>query len=254
MRPPVVQRETPPGSGCLGVFPPASCWRRSPRATCADGVALGWRGPALGDPSAVGLGRDLSAAVGHVILAMGVLDGGQQLRPCAPARPPTSAQVARGAQGRGIDGGVGPQARAQAPGHLVGRDGGVRRCASVARWHRARGPQDTRHPCVGTHVRPPVPGDETCNRDHQRCTTGGHRLAQRLRAGGQMALPHELTVVVPHTDGPRASRQVEATVTWVLWGGEAPEVSSSSGGLFPRPADHGGMRRRGPQEVSMRCS
>jgi hypothetical protein len=126
MRPPVVQRQTPPGSGCLGVFPPASCWRRSPRATCADGVALGWRGPALGDPGTVGLGRDLGAAVGHVILAMGVLDGGQQLRPCAPARPPTSAQVARGAQGRGIDGGVGPQALAQAPGHLVGRDGGVR--------------------------------------------------------------------------------------------------------------------------------
>jgi plastocyanin len=47
---------------------------------------------------------------------------------------------------------------------------------------------------------------------------------------------------------------VEATVTWVWLGVEAHEVSASPGAFFPIPADHRGMRRRGPQEVSTASS
>jgi hypothetical protein len=41
--------------------------------------------------------------------------------------------------------------------------------------------------------------------------------------------------------------QVDATRNLVRLRGESPEISSSSRALFPVPADHGGMWRRGPQ-------
>jgi hypothetical protein len=88
---------------------------------------------------------------------------------------------------------------------------------------------------------------DTFNRDHHLFTIGGHGLEQRLRAGGQMAMHHERTVVVQHTDVHGASMQVNAAGTLVLLGVALPEVSSASWLLFPLPAYHRGMLRRGPQ-------
>src|SRR5919106_2778212 len=90
-----------------------------------------------------------------------------------------------------------------------------------------------------------VLGEETFNRDHHLFTRGGHGLEQRLRAGGPMAMHHDLTVVVQNTDVHGASMQVNAAVTWVLLGGEAHEVSSSAGLLFPLPAVPPGYAEEG---------
>jgi hypothetical protein len=63
MRPPVVQRQTPPGRGLLGLFPPASFWRRHPLATCSAGVSLGWRDHHVAAPHTYGGSRAIVIAM-----------------------------------------------------------------------------------------------------------------------------------------------------------------------------------------------
>jgi hypothetical protein len=58
-------------------------------------------------------------------------------------------------------------------------------------------------------------------------TIGGHGLEQRLRASGQMAMPHEVTILVQEANVHAPGVHVDATIKLVLLGGEAPEVSSS---------------------------
>jgi hypothetical protein len=50
-----------------------------------------------------------------------------------------------------------------------------------------------------------------------------------------------LAGMVQETDGHGAGMQVDAAVKWVLLGGEAHAVSSSSSVLSSLPAYHGGM-------------
>jgi hypothetical protein len=213
-------------------------------------LAAGWdrgSGTARGDPGAVGLVGERFADVGQGIRASGLLAGRQQRRPVAHEMPPTSEQVSRGSHGSGIDVGVGQHAPAQEHGHLVGIDWVVLRVATVERFPLERVPQDKRNPCLGPPVSQPGPGEETFNRDHPRFTRGGNRLEQRRRAGGQLARHHDLTVVVQNPDAHGASMPGDAAVKLVRLGVESPEVSSSSGLLFPLPAYHRGMLRRGPQ-------
>jgi hypothetical protein len=99
-----------------------------------------------------------------------------------------------------------------------------------------------------------VPREETFDRDHAILAGGRHDLEQGVWAGLHSTMPHALPVAVQDADGHRPGVPVDATVKAMWLGVEAPEVSSSPGELFPVPADHGGMRRRGPQSVSTRYS
>lgn len=133
----------------------------------------------------------------------------------------------------GIDGGLGQHATTQEHGNLVGIDFVVLRFATVDRFHIERVPQDKRHPCLGTQVSQPVPGEDTFNRDHHLFTIGGNGLEQRLRAGGQMAMHHDVTVLVQDANVHAPGVQVDATIELVLLGVESHEVSSSSIGCLP---------------------
>jgi hypothetical protein len=72
-----------------------------------------------GHPRAMGLRGDLLAERRHVGLAVGLWALGQACGPCAQQRHPAPSEVARDAPGRRLDIGLGQQAAAAQPRHLL---------------------------------------------------------------------------------------------------------------------------------------
>src|ERR671919_1621145 len=68
-----------------------------------------------------------------------------------------------------------------------------------------------------------VPGEETFNRDHHLFTRGGNGLEPRLRGGGQIAMHHEVTILVQEAHVQAPGMQVDAAVKLVWLGVESPE-------------------------------
>ena len=67
-------------------------------------------------------------------------------------------------------------------------------------------------------------------------------------AGLHIAVQQDLAILVQDADVHAAGMQIDATVKLVLLGVESHEVSSSCESIvYPTPAYHGGMLRRGPQ-------
>jgi hypothetical protein len=92
-----------------------------------------------------------------------------------------------------------------------------------------------------------VPGEETFNSDDNILPIRRNDLEQGVWLGLQMAMHHDVAVLVEDADGHGPGVPVDATVKLMWPGVEAPEVSSSPCEFFPVPAYHCGMRRRGPQ-------
>jgi hypothetical protein len=58
-------------------------------------------------------------------------------------------------------------------------------------------------------------------------TLGGYGLEQRLRVGRQMAMHHDVTILVQEANVHAPGMPVDAAIQLVWLGGESPEVSSS---------------------------
>jgi hypothetical protein len=130
---------------------------------------------------------------------------------------------------------------------FVGIDRVMCRCATRDGLPGEGMPQHAGKPFRSAEVSQPGPGEQAFDRDDHVGAIGGHVPETRLRAGGHGPMPHDLAVLVEEADAQGPGVPVDATVTLMGLGVESPEVSSSPGALVPVPADHRGLRRRGPQ-------
>ena len=204
-------------------------------------------GTPLSAPSAIRLVRDLFADLGHVVLAVGLLDMRQELRPFARKMPPAPEEIPGGPHLGGIDVGLREHTPAEEDGNLLRIDRGVFGLAPVHGLHRKRMAKPKGHAVPGAEVGQPLPGEETCDADDQ--SGPGRRDSCEKRCGASRHVPvhQHLAILVQDAEIPGAGMQIDAAVTLVLLGGESHEVSSSSLVFSLLPAYHGGMWRRGPQ-------
>ena len=110
---------------------------------------------------------ELLADLGQVILAVGILDMGQQLRPFAHQMHPAPEQVAGGAHLGGIDIGLWEHAAAQQHGNFLGVDLVVFGLAAMDRFHVERVAQDEGNTFLGAEVGEPVPGEDAFDADDE---------------------------------------------------------------------------------------
>jgi hypothetical protein len=118
--------------------------------------------------------RQLLAKLGEVVLAVGVLDVGQEFRPLAHERTTAPEQVAGRAPRRGVDVGHGDHPAAQQARNRVSVNLIVLGFAAVDGLHRESVAQDKGDPLAGTEIREPLPGEDTLHRDDQILAVGGN--------------------------------------------------------------------------------
>jgi hypothetical protein len=222
--------------------------RRVSQQRASDCDALGHRGRGNPRRPAVSLG-----GVGALLLEGGagrltgrMLDGGQPRRPCARERPAAPEQVPRGAHRGGRDVRLGAPAAAEPPGNGGGIDLLVFGFASMEGVPVAGLAEDEGQARWGTQGSEPRPGAETCDRDDEGSTRRRKSREKRLRASVQVLVQPDLAVLVAEAEGQGAGRQGDAAVRRVLVGVASP-AGSASWVVFPLPADHCGLLRRGPQ-------
>jgi hypothetical protein len=98
---------------------------------------------------------------------------------------------------------------------------------SVERLHIQGVSKEKRQACPGAEIGEPVPGADAFDGKNDLGPLGCNSLQPCLRAGGHLAMPHELTVLAQHTDVHGAGMQVAAAVDWVVLGVKAHAVSSA---------------------------
>lgn len=145
-----------------------------------DALLHGRVGEALGDASPMGLIGDLPADLGQVVLAVGVLHVGQQLRPFAHQAHPPAQQVAGGAHLRWINISQREVPTAQQMCDLVGIDLVVLGFAAVDRLHIQRMAEHELDLLGGTEIGEPVPAEDAFHADDQVRSIWGDRLQERL--------------------------------------------------------------------------
>jgi hypothetical protein len=109
------------------------------------------------DAVAVRFVGNMLPKIEQIVLAVGLLDVGQQLCPFAYERHAPPQQVPGRTHRGGIDVGLRKHAPAEQHGTLVGVDLVVFGLAAMDRLHRARVPEDQRDPFLSTQVREPGP-------------------------------------------------------------------------------------------------
>jgi hypothetical protein len=186
-----------------------------------DTLLHGGIGKPLSDAVAVRFRGDLLADLGQVILAVGVLDMGQQFGPFAPEIDPAPEQVPGGAHRGGIARGLGEHPTAEQDGNLVGVDLVFCGLAAVDGLHVEGVAEDKRAPFLGTQVCEPVSGEEPFNGDDNVGPRGRHDLEKRLWASSHIAVHHDLAVLVQDTDVHGSGMKVEAAISFVLLGAES---------------------------------
>jgi hypothetical protein len=98
-------------------------------------------------------------------------------------------------------------------------------------WPRTKG-----RPSWAQRSASQVPGEEAFDADDKLFAVGGDRLEKRLRCRFHLPVPQDLAGLVQEADVHGAGVPVNPAVTSVLWGVEAPEVSSSPSVVFPSPS------------------
>src|SRR5205823_2601871 len=110
--------------------------------------------------------------------------------------------------------------------------------AAVDGFPGERLPADTRKPLPSAQVSKPLPREEACDADAKILPVGRQSLEKGLWSRWHMPVHQALSGLVQDAEGHGAGMQVNATIKWVLFGGEAPEVSSSfARESFPLSAD-----------------
>ncbi len=208
----------------------------------------GGSGKPGGDPVAVRFGGDLLPPLGQGILTGGMLDGGQEFRPCARQRHAAPEPSTGGTHLLGRDRGLGQPPAAQQHGDFLGIARVVFGFAPMDGLHREGLPEPTGHAFASTEVSKPRPGKEACDTDDQIGPVGRNGFEKRFWASRHVPVHQDLAILVQDAEGHGAGMQSDAAVKWVLLRRESPEVSSSfMRDGFPRSAYHGGLLRRGPQ-------
>lgn len=186
------------------------------------GLGHSGSGKALGAPRAVGLGGDVLANRGHVLLPMRLLPMGQQRSALAPQVGAATEEVPRRAQGGRRDRGLWEQAATQPGRDLVGSELVVFGLAAMHGFHREGMPQNAGDPFCSPQVSEPIPGEETLDGHAQAVTRRGDGLEERCRSGWHMTVQQHCARVVHDTAIHAPGLQVDTAVKGVLMGVEAP--------------------------------
>ena len=192
-----------------------------------DGLWPGGISKALSNAIAGGLVGDLLADVGPVVLAVRMLDRGQEVGAFAHAVRPAPEQVPGRPPLRGIDIRLGQQAATKQRGHRLGIALIVCGLAPVDGFHVEGMPPHKGHPLLCTQVGQPVPGEDPFDCHPQPGTIGRHGLEKRFRSGFHGAVHQDVSVMVHDTAIHAPGRQVDTAVKLVQLGVESPEVSAS---------------------------
>jgi hypothetical protein len=198
-----------------------------PGKVAVETLLHGGLGKPLRDTSAVRLIGHRLADCGPVIRARGMLEVGSQLRPLAQQLQAAPEESSRGPPRGGVHRGLGPQAATQADGNVLGVDRGVFGLTPRARLHVEGMDAATRDAVVRTEVGQPGPREQACDGDAEPCARGCHAVQKGLRGRLHLTVHEHLATLVEETDRQGPGRPIEATITLVRLGGEAPEVSSS---------------------------
>jgi hypothetical protein len=137
----------------------------------------------LGDSLAVGFLRNLFADLGQVILAVGILDMGEQLGACAREMQAPPQEITGRTHLRRIDIRLGQHAATQQPGNFLGVDLIVFRLATMDGFHIQSVPQDKRQPFLRTQGGEPVPRKDTFDGDDHIVPIGCDGLEQGVGTG-----------------------------------------------------------------------
>jgi hypothetical protein len=165
--------------------------------------------------------------LGQGILAVGVLEVRQRLRPFPGERPAAPEQVTGRPHLGKIDRRWRAQAPAEQPGHLVGVERVVFGRATLEGCHRERRAEDNRARLAGPQVGEPGPREDPCDGHDDRLTGGPQGSEQGLWTGCQIALPHAVAGWRQETDIHAPGMQSDAAIRVVRLGVEWPEDSSS---------------------------
>jgi hypothetical protein len=184
-------------------------------------------GAPRGDARTVGFLRARFPALWEMVLAVRVLQVGQQLSALARQRYPAPEQVSRGTHGGRIPGGLWEPATTEQDSDLLGLNRGVFGCAPVHGFHGQGMAEDKRASLLGTPIGEPVPGKNTLHRAHHILPSGCHGLEQRLWASVHVPVQQERALLREDAHIHGAGMQVDATVCLVLFRVKAPEGSSS---------------------------
>ena len=218
------------------------------RQSDCETLLPGGVGTARGAPRAVGLVGDLCAEGGQVLLALGLVDLGQECGAFVRQRPAAPAQVPGGTPVGGRARGLREPPTTQQRRHLWRVDLVVCGRATRAGLQRAGMAQDNREACMGPQVREPVPGAQALDR-HDEPLSNGARVCRK--ASGSVCIWRG-TRTSPRwsrrqRDMGRACRSMPQEN-----GCGVVEKLSEGSSLFvtrvcPLCAYHGGLLRRGPQ-------
>ena len=195
---------------------------RDPGAVPLDTLRDRRRGKARGAAGAMGLVGDVLADGGQMVLTVRMVEGGEARCPCAPPRPPAPEPITGGAPLGGIDVRRREHRAAEPPGDRIGIAPSVLRLAPGQGLPGEGVAQDDGPPLVGAAVGEPLPGEEACDTDDKSCPVGGDRREHGLWACLHMPMDHDLSVLGEEADVPGAGMHVEATVTRLLFGVQAP--------------------------------
>jgi hypothetical protein len=187
----------------------------------------GGSGQPLGDPVAVRCVGALLPQRGPVRRPVGLREGRQERRAGArqrhaapgpsPGRPPR----------RGRDRGLGQPPAAPPHGEVLGIERVVWGFAPMDGRQSEGRPEHPGQTGARAESGQPLPGEEACDPDDQVLPGGGEGCEKGGWAGGPLPVPQDVPIPGHETEGHGTRVHVDAPRTWVLWGGESPEVSSS---------------------------
>jgi hypothetical protein len=181
-----------------------------------DTLLHGGVGKALGDPLAVGLVGDLFADGGQVILAIGILDMGQEFGAFVRQMHATLEQVTGGTHLGGIDISLREHTTTQQRRNLLRVDLVVFGLATMDSLHIEGMAEDKRDAFIGTQVSELVPGEHALDRHDETLPIRGNGFQEGIRVGFHIAMHQNLAALVENADVHAAGMQVDAAVKWVL--------------------------------------
>jgi hypothetical protein len=193
-----------------------------------DALLDGWIGKPFSHAVSVALVGQSLADFREVVLAVRIVGMSQPLGSFAHERQAAPEEVAGGAPLGGRDIGLGEHPAAQEDGDLVGSDLVVFGLAPMDGLHVEGVAQDEGNPLAGTEIGQPVPREDAFDADDEILLVGCNSFQQWCGGCLHISMQQDLSVPIHNTDVHGPGMQIDATVKFVLFSRDAPEVSSSS--------------------------
>ena len=191
------------------------------REIAFDALLHRWIGKTLRDPVAIRFLGDLFANGWQGILAVGILDMGEEFAAFAGQGHAAAQQIASGAHLGRIHLGLREHPAAQQDSNLMGVDLVVFGFAAVDGLQRESMAEHKRNPVLGTQIGKPVPGKHAFGGQDDLIVVGRNGLEQRLWGGGHVAVHECFTGLVEDAHIHGAGVEIDPAVKRVLSGGES---------------------------------